>query len=125
MSEEDRKFLKTLFSSYLGKLVLSEEFIQLLHQLSQVFPIDVKQHMFESCLPLRLLDVEKAGRKRSRDLTDPDSYEADCSMCRHAHPLPELGMDGYGCPICRKCSQSLGIVIQTMLDKLPFASCGD
>jgi hypothetical protein len=125
MNEEDRKFLKKLFSAYLERLVLSEELIQLLHRLSQVFPVDVKQHMFEVCIPLRLLDVEKAGRKRSRDLTDPDSYEADCSMCRRPHPLPELGLDAHGDPICRKCSQSFGIEIVTMLSGLPFANWGD
>ena len=122
MNEEDRKFLKALFSSYLGKLVLSEEeLVQLLHQLSQVFPGDVKQHMFEACLPLKIFDVEKAGIKRSRDLTDPNSYEADCSMCRRPYPIPQLGSDFNDNPICRTCSQKFGIVIQTMLSGLPFA----
>ncbi len=125
MSEEDRKFLKALFNSYLGKLVLSEELIQLLHQLSQVFPVDVKQHMFEACLPLRLLDVEKAGIKRSRDPSDPDSYEADCSKCRLPYPLPQLGLNAHGDLICRKCSQRFGIEIVTMLSGLPFANFGD
>lgn len=124
MDKEDRKFLKELFGSYLGKLILSEELIQLLHRLSQVFPEDVKQHMFEACLSLKMLDVEKAGRKRSRDLTDPDSYEADCSMCRRPYPLPQLGLDAHGDPICRVCSQRFGIVIQTMLSGLPFARSG-
>jgi hypothetical protein len=125
MDEKDRKFLKALFSSYLGKLVLSEELIQLLHQLSQVFPVDVKQHMFEACLPLKMLDVEKAGRKRSRDLTDPDSYEADCSRCRGPHPLPQLGLDAHNNPICRECSQRFGIKIVRILSGLPFANFGD
>jgi len=125
MDEEDRKFLKELFSSYLGKLVLSEELVQLLHQLSQVFPVDVKQHMFEACLPLKMLDVEKAKGKRSRDLTDPDSYEADCSRCRRPHPLTQLGLDGFGAPICWRCSQSCGIVIVTIPSGLPFANFGN
>ena len=124
MDKEDRKFLKELFGSYLGKLILSEELIQLLHRLSQVFPGDVKQHMFEACLSLKMLDVEKAGRKRSRDLTDPDSYEADCSKCQRPYPLPQLGLDAHGDPICRVCSQRFGIVIQTMLSGLPFARSG-
>jgi hypothetical protein len=124
MDKEDRKFLKELFGSYLGKLVLSEELVQLLHRLSQVLPGDVKQHMFEACLPLKMLDVEKAGRKRSRDPSDPDSYEADCSMCRRPYPLPQLGLDAHGDPICRVCSQRFGIVIQTMLSGLPFARSG-
>lgn len=124
MNEEDRNFLKALFGSYLGKLVLSEELIQLLHQLSQVLPVDVKQHMFEACLPLKLLDVEKAGRKRSRDPSDPDSYEADCSKCQRPYPLPWLGLDAHGDPICRVCSQRFGIEIQTMLSGLPFARSG-
>jgi hypothetical protein len=124
MNEEDRYFLKALFGSYIRKLVLSEELVQLLHRLSQVFPEDVKQHMFETCLQIKLLDVEKAGRKRSRDLTDPDSYEADCSKCQRPYPLSQLGLDGYGYPICRKCSQRLGIEIQTMLDKLPLSKFG-
>lgn len=124
MNEEDRKFIKALFGSYFRKLVLSEELVQLLHRLSQVLPGDVKQHMFEACLSLKMLDVEKAGRKRSRDLTDPDSYEADCSMCRRPYPLPQLGLDAHGDPICRVCSQRFGIVIQTMLSGLPFARSG-
>lgn len=121
MSEEDRNFLKALFSSYLEKIVLSEELMQLLHRLSKVFPKDVKQHMFETCLPLKMLDAEKAGRKRSRDPTDPDSYEADCSKCLQPYPLPQLGLDTHGDPICRVCSQRFGIVIQIMLGVLPFA----
>jgi hypothetical protein len=125
INKEDRKFLKALFSSYLGKLVLSEEFIHLLHQLSQVFPVDVKQHMFEACLPLKILDVEKAGIKRSRDLTDPNSYEADCSRCRGPHPLPQLGLDAHNSPICRECSQRLGTKIVRILSGLPFAKFGD
>jgi hypothetical protein len=124
MNEEDRKFLKALFGSYFRKLVMSEELVQLLHRLSQVFPGDVKQHMFEACLQLKMLDVEKAGRKRSRDLTDPDSYEADCSMCRRPYPLPQLGLNAHGDPICRVCSQRFGIEIQTMLSGLPFARSG-
>jgi hypothetical protein len=124
MNEEDRHFLKALFGSYFRKLVMSEELVQLLHRLSQVLPGDVKQHMFEACLSLKMLDVEKAGRKRSRDLTDPDSYEADCSMCRRPYPLPQLGLDAHGDPICRVCSQRFGIEIQTMLSGLPFARSG-
>jgi hypothetical protein len=124
MNEEDRKFLKALFGSYFRKLVMSEELVQLLHRLSQVLPGDVKQHMFEACLPLKMLDVEKAGRKRSRDPTDPDSYEADCSMCRRPYPLPQLSLNTHGDPICRVCSQRFGIEIQTMLSGLPFARSG-
>jgi tRNA threonylcarbamoyladenosine modification (KEOPS) complex Pcc1 subunit len=120
MDEEDRNFLKALFGSYIRKLVLSEELMQLLHRLSKVFPKDVKQHMFETCLPLKMLDAEKAGRKRSRDPTDPDSYEADCSICRSPYPLPQLGLDVPGDPICRVCSQIFRIKIQKILSGLPF-----
>jgi hypothetical protein len=121
MDEEDRNFLKALFGSYIRKLVLSEELVQLLHQLSQVFPGGVKQHMFETCLPLKMLDNEKArAKKRSRDLTDPDSYEADCSICRSPYPLPQLGLDVPGDPICRVCSQIFRIKIQKILSGLPF-----
>lgn len=122
MDKEDRKFLKALFGSYLGNLILSEELMQLLHRLSQVFPEDVKQHIFETCRPLKMLDVEKAGRKRSRDLTDPDSYEADCSNCERSYPLSQLGLAEENVyPICRKCAQRRKIVIKTILDKLPFS----
>lgn len=124
MNEDDRKFIKALFGSYFRKLILSEELVQLLHRLSQVLPGDVKQYMFEACLSLKMLDVEKAGRKRSRDLTDADSYEADCSMCGRSYPLPQLGLDAHGDPICRVCSQSRGIEIQTMLGGLPFTRTG-
>jgi hypothetical protein len=122
MDKTGCNFLKELFSSYMENIVLSEELLQLLHRLSQVLPVDVKQHMFEACLPLKLLDVEKAGRKRSRDPSDPYSYEADCSKCKRHYPLPQLGLDAHGDPICRVCSQRFGIVIQKMLDKLPFAN---
>jgi hypothetical protein len=94
--------------------------VQLLHRLSQVFPGDVKQNMLESCIQLKMLENEKAGRKIIPDLTVPDSYEADCSMCRRPYPLPQLGLDTRGDPICRVCSQRYGIVIKTMLGGLPF-----
>ena len=133
LTDKDRKFLISLFQAYLPILILSDELLRLLRELSLLLPVDVKQAMFECCSPLKMLDnefkrlaEEKAdaacGRKRSRDPSDQSSYEAVCSLCPNVCPLREIGVDHSGNPVCRKCSQSRGIAICTLLDKIPFAS---
>jgi hypothetical protein len=133
LTDGDRKFLKSLFHSYLPNLILTDELLRLLRELSFLFPSDVKQAMFEECKPLKILDNEirrlaeeqadaSSGRKRSRDLSDQSSYEAQCSLCAKFRPLSEIGVDSSGDTMCRPCSQARGIVICTLLDKIPFAS---
>lgn len=123
MPQEDRAFLIQLFKGYLPKLNLTEELVQLLHRLSELMPEDVKQTMFTICAPIKILHEEKIGTKRSRDPTDADSYEAQCSRCKLYFPLKGLGLDGHGRgAICRKCSQANGTPILSTLARLPFGS---
>jgi hypothetical protein len=110
-----------LFGEYLPELSLKEEeLVPLLHRLSELMPEDVKQAMFETCLPIKIFHKEKVGSKRSRDPTDLDSYEARCSKCVCYFPLEELGMDGHGRVICRMCSQANGTLILTTFEFLSF-----
>lgn len=123
MPQEDRRFLIQLFKIHLPKLKLTEELVQLLHRLSELMPEDIKQTMFTICAPIKILHEEKIGTKRSRDPTDPASYEAQCSRCKLYFPLKGLGLDGHGRgAICRKCSQTNGTPILTTLSRLPFGS---
>jgi hypothetical protein len=123
MPQEDRTFLIKLFKRHLPKLKLTEELVQLLHRLSELMPEDVKQTMFTFCVPIKILHEEKIGTKRSRDPTDPASYEARCSRCALYFPLIGLGLDGHGGgAICRKCSQANGTPILSTLARLPFGS---
>lgn len=135
LTDRDRKFLKSLFHSYLPTLILTDELLRLLRELSFLFPSDVKQAMFEDCKPLKILDNEikrlaeeqadaSCGRKRSRNPSDQSSYEAQCSLCAKFRPLSEIGIDGSGDTMCRRCSQARGIAICTLLVPFdsPFAS---
>lgn len=138
LTDRDRKFLKTLIHSYLPTLILTDELLRLLRELSFMFPSDVKQAMFEDCKPLKMLDNEinrlaeeqadaLCGRKRSRDPIDQSSYEAQCSLCAKFRPLNEIGVDGSGDTMCRRCSQARGIAICTLLVPFnsPFASLSE
>lgn len=122
----DPTFLIKFFQEYLPKLSLTEELVQLLYRLSKLMPDEVKQAMFTFCAPIKILHEETLestqGKKRSRDPTDPLSYEARCSRCARYFPLQGLGLDGHGGAICRKCSQSSGTPILTTLGRLPFGS---
>ena len=124
--QKDRAFMFKLFEVYLPKLSLSEELVKLLYRLSKLMPDEVKQAMFQNCAHIKILHEETlectSGRKRSRDPTDPLSYEAKCSRCAHYFPLQGLGLDGHGGAICRKCSQANGTPISTTLGRLTFGS---
>jgi hypothetical protein len=124
--QEDRAFMIKLFEVYLPKLSLSEELVKLLYRLSKLMPDEVKQAMFQNCAHIKILHEETlectSGRKRSRDPTDPLSYEAKCSRCAHYFPLQGLGLDGHGGAICRRCSQANGTPISTTLGRLTFGS---
>jgi hypothetical protein len=133
LTDVDRKFLKNLFHSYLPTIIITDELLRLLRELSFLFPSDVKQAMFEDCRPLKMLDNEikrlaeeqsECGQKRSRDPSDQSSYEAKCSLCRKFYPLSEIGIDDFGDTLCRPCSQSSGMKIRTLLVPFdsPFAS---
>ena len=135
LTDRDRKFLKSLIHSYLPTLILTDELLRLLRELSFLFPSDVKQAMFEDCKPLKILDNEikrlaeeqadaSRGQKRSRNPSDQSSYEAQCSLCAKFRPLNEIGVDGSGDTMCRRCSQARGIAICTLLVPFdsPFAS---
>ena len=122
----DRSFLIKLFGEYLPKLKLSEELVQLLYRLSKLMPDEVKQAMFTSCVPIKMLHEEitesTVGKKRSYDPTDPLSYEAKCPRCTLYFPPPGLGQDGHGGAVCRKCSQASGIPIPITFGNLTFGS---
>lgn len=135
LTDRDRKFLKSLIHSYLPTLILTDELLRLLRELSFLFPSDVKQAMFEECRPLKMLDNEikrlaeeqadaSCGRKRSRNPSEQSSYEAQCSLCAKFRLLSEIGIDGSGDTMCRPCSQARGIAICTLLVPFdsPFAS---
>jgi hypothetical protein len=133
LTDIDRQFLKLLFSAYLPTFNLTDELLQHLRELSLLLPLDVRRAMFECCRPLEILDNEtkrlaeeqadaSCGRKRIRDPSDPNSYEAKCSSCEKYYILTEIGVDHSGFTVCRGCSQSRGIVICTLLNRMPFAS---
>jgi hypothetical protein len=121
MPENDRAFLNKLLESYLSKVITTEQLVQLLYRFAKLMPEDVRQAMFASCMQIKLLHNETLGSKRSCDPTDALSYEAQCSRCALYFPLQGLGMDGRLGAICRKCSQSNGIISCKPLI-LPFAS---
>jgi hypothetical protein len=119
--QNDRAFLIKLFGEYLPELSLKEEeLVPLLHRLSELMPENVKQAMFESCLQIKLLHNETLESKQSCEQKEANSYEAQCSICASYLFPTELGLDGHGRAVCRRCSQANGMPILTTLSGLPF-----
>lgn len=122
LETKNRLFLKSLFKNYLPRLFPTDELWRLLREISLLFPEDVKQQMLESNLLFKMFHneaqaVPPESRKRK---VDADDYEEDdceimCSLCSKYFQTSQIGFDGFGDTICRKCSQSRGYPIVCML----------
>jgi len=122
LETKERLFLKSLFKNYLPRLFPRDELWRILREISLLFPEDVKQQMLESNLLFKMFHneaqaVPPESRKRK---VDADDYEEDdceimCSFCSKYFQTSQIGFDGFGDTICRKCSQSRGYPIVCML----------
>jgi hypothetical protein len=122
LETKDRLFLKSLFKNYLPRLFPRDELWRLLRELSFLFPEDVKQEMLESNLLFKMfhnevqaVHPESRKRKVDEDYYEEDDCEIMCSLCSKYFQTSQIGFDGFGHTICRKCSQSRGYPIVCML----------
>jgi hypothetical protein len=114
LPQEHQNFLKDLFNFYLQNIDLSNNLIDGLLDIANLFPYYVKQMMIEACPILRILDNKRKRileennsqiTKKSRiDLCDPNSYECKCTKCNIFVPLSEVCCSKkYGEPLCMPC----------------------